>query len=92
MKETEFRDFLQNDKSIKSAKAIESRIAKLKDAENILCLDAEEIVQSDDLMFESLNKLKLHEDTAHGVRQNALRKYYNFRNHKDFPKIEVYKK
>ena len=91
MNENEFRFFLENDPKITSENAVKSRIAKLKDAEKILCHDADLIVQSDDLMYQSLQILREHEDITHSLRQNALRKYYKFRNGKEFPKLHDYK-
>ena len=89
-KENEFRIFLENEPNIKSEKAVNSRIAKLKDAEIILCSNADTIVSSDDLMYQSLQKLREYEDNAHSVRQNVLRKYYKFKNRKNFPKLNEY--
>ncbi len=85
-----FRCFLEEDPEISSEKAIASRILKLADAEKILGKDADEIVESDDLMYASLTELRNHEDTAHSPRQNALRKYYTFRTGKKFPHLKDY--
>lgn len=91
MDESAFKIFLRNDPKINSDKGIKSRISKLKNAESILGKDADAIVQSDSLMYDSLRTLGEHEDTRHSVRQNALRKYYEFRNGKPFPKLKEFK-
>ena len=85
-----FRSFLEEDPEISSEKAIASRILKLEDAEKILGRDADEIVESDDLMYASLTEIRNHEDTAHNPRQNAMRKYYAFRTGKEFPRLKDY--
>ena len=92
LKEKEFIEFLRRDPKITSEKAIKSRISKLYDAENILGMTADLIVQSDSLMHKSLITLREHEDISHSVRQNALRKYYEFKNGKIFPKLKEYER
>lgn len=90
MKEQEFRNYLENDKAIKSDKVIASRIAKGKKAEDLLQMDFDDIVVDDDRMFNALKQLQTHEPCGHGSMQNALRKYYELIRGKKFPRKKNY--
>ena len=47
---------------------------------------------SDDLMYDSLVKLKPLENPKKNPMQNALRKYYYYRNGKEFPRLNSYQR
>ncbi len=92
MMENAFREFLYDDPNIKSDKAVASRLSKARKAEEILGMDFDYIVSSDDLMYDSLVILRQSEKPANGVLQNALRKYYIFKNGKEFPRLNSYRR
>ena len=52
--ENEFVSFLLSEKTIKSEKAVQSRISKARRAMKILNIDLDTIVANDDLMYDSL--------------------------------------
>lgn len=86
MEEVGFRKYLESDKNNLTNGGINTRIEKAKKAEEILGKNLDEIVSSDSVMIEALNTLQKNENPAHNPMQNALRKYYIFRNGKEFPK------
>ena len=93
MDEKNFRKFLENStyKGKKyTEKAIVSRIAKAKKAQELLNNTLDNIVSNDSKMFDALNILQKNENPAHNPMQNALRKYYEFKNGKEFPKKSKY--
>ena len=67
-----------------STNGINTRKSKAKD------LDV--IVSDDEEMYKAIIKLQKVDDPAHTPRQNALRKYYKFRNGKEFPRIVDYER
>ncbi|MCQ2513982.1 MAG: hypothetical protein MJ089_02660 [Ruminococcus sp.] len=87
-----FEDFLSQEPSITSAKAVTSRMYRARKAEEILGISLDEVVADDDRMYDSLMGLKPHENPAHTPMQNAVRKYYKFKNHKEFPQLRYYKR
>ena len=91
-RESEFKTFLMQEKTITSKKAVDSRLAKARKAELILGFQLDNIVADDDLMYDSLVALKPHEDPAHTPMQNALRKYYKMVNGKTFPQLRYYRR
>ena len=86
MDEEGFRKSLEDDEGISSKKAISSRLSKARKAEDILDMDLDSVVSSDFAMLEALEMLQASEAPAHNQMQNAVRKYYIFRNGKEFPK------
>ena len=95
--ESEFKAFLSQEATITSNKAILSRIVKANKAETILReinanITLDEIVANDDLMYDALVALQAYEDPNHNPMQNALRKYYKFRNGREFPRLRNYKR
>ena len=50
------------------------------------------VVADDDLMYDSLMKLKPLENPKKNPMQNALRKYYYYRNGKEFPRLNNYQR
>lgn len=86
MDEIGFRSSLEADENNLTENGINFRISKGKRAEEILGMTLDEVVASDDKMFSALEELQNHEDPAHNPMQNAVRKYYIFRNGKEFPR------
>ena len=75
-----------------SANGINTRKSKVKDVIKIIGKDLDEIVADDEEMYRAILVLEEIDDPAHKPRQNALRKYYTFRNGQDFPRIADYEK
>src|SRR5690606_23479980 len=90
MMDSGFRTFLNNDPKIKSEKAVASRMVKARKAEIVLEMDLDYVVASDDRTYDALIVLRQNEDPAHSPMQNALRKYYIFKNGKEFPQLRYY--
>ena len=86
MDEVGFRISLEADENGLTDNGIAFRISKGKKAEEILGMDLDNVVSDDDTMFTALNKLQECEDPRHNPMQNAVRKYYIFRNGKEFPR------
>ena len=86
--EQEFRSFLEGVEwhgNPLTEKAVAARIAKVKQAEEVLGVDVETIVRTDITMRLAL--MALHPGDAHGNRANAVRKYYEMRRGRIFPRI-----
>ena len=90
MREQDFVDFLNNDPSISSSKAVATRMKHARRAELLIGTDLDIVVNDDDAMYEALEKLKQSDSPSHAPMQNAVRKYYKFRNGKEFPKMKDY--
>lgn len=90
MLEKEFELYLHHDVKINSKKAVASRMAKARKAEFLLSQSLDAVVASDNAMYMALLKLRENENPAHGLMQNALRKYYIFKNGKEFPRLSHY--
>lgn len=86
MDESGFRTSLEVDENNLTDNGINFRISKGRRAEEILGMDLDDAVSSDSTMFSALKKLQDYENPAHNPMQNALRKYYIFRNGKEFPR------
>lgn len=91
MLEREFRLFLEQSGKFTDT-AINSRIAKANVAERILGYSLDFAVANDDKMYDSLVALQPHENPKHNPMQNAVRKYYIFKNGKEFPQLRYYKR
>lgn len=70
-------------------KGIRTRISKANKAINILNQDFDSIIKNDDLMYKSLIVLQEH-DSVNQALQNTLRKYYFYKNKKEFPRLSKY--
>ncbi len=92
MNERGFEKFLSNQETNLTNKAVRSRMTKARKAETVLNVSLDVIVASDDLMFDSLIILKGNENPKHNPMQNAVRKYYIFKNGKEFPQLRYYKR
>lgn len=58
----------------------------------IIGKDLDDIVADDETMYKAIIELQKIDNPAHTPRQNALRKYYAFKNGKEFPRISDYEK
>ena len=92
MNETKFVMFLKNAGTIKSEKAIKSRVAKAKAVENYLRKNLDIVVSNDMSMFKALVKLENIDNPSHAPHQNAARWYYKMVNKKEFPRKRAYAK
>jgi membrane-bound lytic murein transglycosylase MltF len=92
MREEQFYNFLITDENIKSkVKAVSSRMSRARNVEKSLNINLDVVVKDDDTMYNTL--LTLKEDFKdNGKLQNAVRKYYVFINHKEFPSMVKYKR
>ncbi len=86
MIDNSYETFLHADPHIKSEKAVASRMSRARKAEEILGSTLDTIVSSDATMHEAMLKLKAHGDTRGNI-QNTVRKYYIFKNGKEFPRL-----
>lgn len=86
MDESGFRCSLEADENNLTDNGINFRISKGKKAEEILGMDLDDVVSSDKTMLSALERLQDYEDPTHNPMQNAVRKYYIFRNGKEFPR------
>ena len=91
MLDNRFKDFLEKEGKY-TQNAINSRVAKANAAERILGYSLDIAVSNDDKMYDSLIALQEYENPKHNPMQNAVRKYYIFKNGKDFPQLRYYKK
>ena len=57
---------------------------------NIIGRDLDVIVADDEEMYKAIIELQRIDNLAHAPLQNALRKYYAFKNGKEFPKVSDY--
>lgn len=74
-----------------SASGIATRKRWLVVAEEYLGKSVDNVVADNNEMFRALIKLQEVDDPAHTPRQNALRKYYIFKNGEEFPRLSKYK-
>ncbi|MWC28716.1 hypothetical protein [Paenibacillus sp. MMS18-CY102] len=88
MQEEEFRRFLENDPSITSEKAVNSRMSRARRIEQEFKINIDYTVRDDDRMYAALLNVK-DKDSA-GNFQNVIRKYYIFINSKKFPTLSTY--
>ena len=73
-----------------SPAGIATRKTKLYDAEDYIGKSVDEVVANDKEMYQALIKLQEIDNSAHTPRQNALRKYYAFKNGKEFPRLNKF--
>lgn len=74
-----------------SSAGIATRKRWLNIAEEYLGKSVDAIVADDNEMYKALIKLQEVDNLAHAPRQNALRKYYLFKNGKEFPRLNRFK-
>lgn len=91
MRELDFENYLLDDNSIKSkVKAVRSRINKARMIERYFDQSLDSVVADDNVMYETLVKIKSEMRDTNGNISNALRKYYVFANKKRFPALNEY--
>ena len=73
-----------------SPAGIATRKTKLYDAEEYIGKSVDAVVANDKEMYQALIKLQEIDNPAHTPRQNALRKYYAFKNGKEFPRLNKF--
>ena len=76
MQEEFFMNSMEHDPKLSGEHGAQTRKSLALKAEEILGMDLEVIVADDDLMYDSLVKLKPLENPKKNPMQNALRKYY----------------
>ena len=93
--ETLYRTFLESVTYFKNGKkthltdkSINFRLSKIRVVQEALDDELDFIVANDDEMYKALIFLNEIEPTTHQPLQNALRKYYEFKNNKKFPKLK----
>lgn len=91
MQEQAFRNYLCAVEKL-SINGVETRISRAHAGEKILGYSFDHAVSDDNIMYDSLMKIKPTEDPKHNPIQNALRKYYIFINGKPFPQLRYYKR
>ena len=82
MIEDKFEEFLIKDSNITS---------KDRAVEEMLGENLDYIVADDDRMYNALLLINSNMNNSNGAYSNALRKYYIFKNQKEFPRISNYK-
>lgn len=92
MQEEFFMNSMEKDHKLSGEHGAQTRKSLALKAEEILGLDLETVVADDDLMYDSLMKLKPLENPKKNPMQNALRKYYYYRNGKEFPRLNNYQR
>lgn len=90
MNEEGYVKFLEGQKLSPAGIATRKRMAK--EVMEITKQSLDEIVADDELMYQTIKVLQKIDDPAHTPRQNALRKYYTFKNGKEFPRIVEYER
>lgn len=90
MRENTFYEFLQNEQSIKSVHAINSRISRANRVEEVFGVNLDEVVRDDERMYNTLIEIKRKLIDKNGAIQNAVRKYYLMVNNKNFPNLVSY--
>lgn len=92
MIEDKFEEFLIKDSNITSKdKAVRTRVSKARAVEEMLGENLDYIVADDDRMYNALLLINSNMNNSNGAYSNALRKYYIFKNQKEFPRISNYK-
>ena len=92
MRESDFEDLLIKDTNIVSkTKAVRSRINKGRMIERHFDISLDIIVEDDDMMYQTLIRIKNEMKDTNGNISNALRKYYQFANSSVFPTLSTYR-
>ena len=73
-----------------SPEGIATRKRKLNEAEEYIGKSLDAVVAEDNEMYRALIKLQEVDDPVHTPRQNALRKYYAFKNGKEFARLSKF--
>ena len=92
MIEAAFEDFLSKDVTITSKdKAVRTRMSKARAVEKMLGENLDSIVGEDEKMYNAPVLINSNMNNSNGAYSNALRKYYIFKNEKEFPRLSEYK-
>lgn len=91
MQEEFFLNSMASDPKLTGEHGAQTRLSLARKAEDILNMDFDRIVADDNLMYDALMRLRPHEDPRKNPMQNALRKYYYYKNGKEFPKLSRYR-
>jgi len=92
LRESDFTEYLNNDPNIKSkVKAVNSRLSKARLVERQFEASLDSIVADDNLMFQTLCRIKKEMNDTNGNISNAVRKYYLFLNGKEFPPLSQWR-
>ena len=87
MRESEFRSFLEERYT---DNAVNTRVSKGNAVEKLLGKSLDTIVSKDETMYKALVDLEQYDNPKSNPRQNALRKYYEFANGREFPRKKDY--
>ena len=91
MIESGFEDFLSTETTITSKdKAVKTRMSKARAVEKMLGENLDSVVSNDEKMYNSLLLINANLNNKNGAYSNALRKYYIFKNGREFPRISSY--
>jgi hypothetical protein len=91
MIESAFEEFLSKEITITSKdKAVRSRMSKARAVEKMLGENLDSVVNNDEKMYKALLLINTNMNNKSGAYSNALRKYYLFKNGKEFPRISSY--
>ena len=89
--ENDFLEYMNEDNNIISKSyAIKSRVNKAKAVERHFNHSLDELVLNDETMYQTLIRIKSEMKDTNGTISNALRKYYQFKNNRSFPKLKEY--
>lgn len=95
MDEIKFEEFFKNHEyqpgKTYTEKSVKTRMKRIRKVAEILNENLDLTVSTDKNMYTALLKLKDQDDSSRN-RQNMLRLYYEFKNSKQFPKLEDYNK
>lgn len=93
MLEAQFEKYLLEDENITSKdKAVSARMSKARAVEKALSMSLDTIVSNDITMYQALCNINCNMKNQNGAYSNALRKYYTFKNIKNFPQISVFER
>ena len=91
MIESAFEEFLSKEITITSKdKAVRSRMSKARAVEKMLGENLDSVVNNDEKMYNALLIINTNMNNKSGAYSNALRKYYLFKNGKEFPRLSSY--
>ena len=89
MIESAFEEFLSKEITITSK--VRTRMSKARAVEKMLGENLDSVVNNDEKMYNALLLINTNMNNKSGAYSNALRKYYLFKNGKEFPRISSYK-
>lgn len=79
MRDQDFEEYLQSDKSIKSKRKVTvSRVSRARLIERESGVNFDDVVSDNAVMHETLISVKTETNGQNGNSSNALRKYYEF--------------